>query len=97
MTEQENKLLAVFEVRLLDLLSLCKRQQQKIEELTAHIKTEKESLQQVKQNNQSLNAKYSELLTAHILSSEEGEVKSARMRLNKVVREVEKCIALLNG
>ena len=97
MTEAENKLLAVFEVRLLDLLSLCERQQRKIEELTAQIKTGEESLQQAKQNNQSLNAKYSELLTAHILSSEEGGVKSARLRLSKLVREVEKCIALLNG
>lgn len=97
MTEAENKLLAVFEVRLLDLLSLCERQQRKIEELTAQIKTGEESLQQAKQNNQLLNAKYSELLTAHILSSEEGGVKSARLRLSKLVREVEKCIALLNG
>ena len=97
MTEAENKLLAVFEVRLLDLLSLCERQQRKIEELTAQIKTGEESLQQAKQNNQSLDAKYAELLTAHILSSEEGGVKSARLRLSKLVREVEKCIALLNG
>jgi len=52
MTEAENKLLAVFEVRLLDLLSLCERQQRKIEELTAQIKTGEESLQQAKQNNQ---------------------------------------------
>ena len=97
MTEEKNKLLAVFEVRLLDLLSLCERQQQKIEELTQQIKTGESALQQAKQIIQSLNTKYSELLTAHVVSLEEGDVKSARMRLVKLVREVEKCIALLNG
>ena len=97
MTEDENKLLAAFEVKLHNVLSLCDKQQREIEALTLQIKTGEEALQQTKQIIQSLNAKYSELLTAHVASLEEGDVKSARMRLVKLVREVEKCIALLNG
>jgi translation initiation factor 2B subunit (eIF-2B alpha/beta/delta family) len=97
MTEDENKLLAVFEVRLLNLLSLCEKQQRQIEELHEKIKTGEDALQQARQKSQSLNAKYSELLTAHVLSSQEGDIKNARMQLVKLVREVEKCIALLNG
>ena len=97
MTEEENKLWAVFEERLHDLLSLFENQKRKIEELTLQIKTGEDTKQQAEQKIQSLNAKYSELLTAHVVSFEEGDVKSARMRLLKLVREVEKCIALLNG
>jgi len=97
MTEDQEKLLAVFEVRLHDLLTLCEDQKRKIEELTRHIKAEKESMQRSEQKIQTLNTKYTDLLTVHVASSEEGGVKNARMRLLKLVREVEKCIALLNG
>ena len=96
MTEDENKLLAVFEGKVHDLLSLCKKQERKIEELTLQIKTGEEELQLAKQKIQSLNAKYSELLTAHVASLEEGDAKSARTRLSELVQEVERCMALLN-
>jgi hypothetical protein len=36
------------------------------------------------------------MLTAHVLSVQEGEVRNAKLRLSKLVREVDKCIALLN-
>jgi septal ring factor EnvC (AmiA/AmiB activator) len=97
MTEDEKKWLAVFEDRLHDLLSLCEKQKRKIEELTLQINTGEDTLQQAEQKIQGLNAKYSDLLIAHVASLEDGDIKNARMRLLKLVREVEKCIALLNG
>ena len=97
MTEEDNKLWTAFEERLHDLCSLSEEQERKIEELTMQIKTGEDALQQAKMKIKSLNAKYSDLLTAHVASLEEGDSKSARMRLVKLVREVEKCIALLNG
>ena len=97
MTEDQEKLLAVFEVRLHDVLTLCEARKRKIEELTLHIKSDKESIQRAEQKIQALNTKYTDLLTVHVASLEDGGVKNARMRLLKLVREVEKCIALLNG
>ena len=97
MTEDQKKMLDVFETRIHELLSLCEKQKRKIEELTQQIKKEEASIQQTEQGIQALNAKYSNLLIAHVASLEDGDVKSARMRLQKLVREVEKCIALLNG
>ena len=64
MTEDHKRLLAVFDVRVRDLMEL--------------------------------NAKCDNMLTARVVSVNEGEMKSARMRLSKLVREVDKCIALLN-
>ena len=43
-----------------------------------------------------LNTKCDNMLTAKVVSINEGEAKSAKMRLSKLVREVDKCIALLN-
>jgi len=97
MTENRDKLFAVVDVRLSDLLSLCEEQKSKIEELTQQIKTYKESMLQTEQKIQALNTKYSDLLTAHVVSLEDGGTKNARKRLLKLVREIEKCIARLNG
>jgi len=97
MTAGQTELLAVLDVRLHDLMSLCEEQKRTIEALNQKINTDKETILQAEQKIQVLNAKYIELLTAHVVSFEEGDVKNARMRLLKLVREVEKCIALLNG
>jgi len=97
MTDDLNDLLAVLDVRLHDLMSLCDEQKSIIENLTMQINTDRETILQAEQKIQAMNAKYTELLTAHIVSLEDGGVKNARMRLLKLVREVEKCIALLNG
>jgi septal ring factor EnvC (AmiA/AmiB activator) len=97
MTDDQNELLAVLDVRLHDLMSLCEEQKRTIEALKQKINADAATIQQAEQKIQVLNAKYMELLTAHIVSFEAGDVKNARMRLSKLVREVEKCIALLNG
>ena len=76
MTEDHKRLLAVFEVRVRDLMALCD--------------------QQAKDMIEGLNAKCDNMLTARIVSTNEEEMKNARMRLSKLVREVDKCIALLN-
>ena len=72
MTEDHKRLLAVFEVRVRDLMALCDQQKRRIDELTAALSLKDEELRQ------------------------EEEMKNARMRLSKLVREVDKCIALLN-
>jgi hypothetical protein len=97
MTDDQNELLAVLDVRLHDLMTLCENQKRTIKDLTMLIDTDKKNLLQAEQTIQALNAKYTELLTAHIVSFKDGDVKNARMRLLKLVREVEKCIALFNG
>ena len=87
MTEDHKRLLAVFEVRVRDLMALCDQQKRRIDELTAALSLKDE---------EGLNAKCDNMLTARIVSTNEEEMKNARMRLSKLVREVDKCIALLN-
>lgn len=96
MTEDRNRLLAVFEVRVRDLMALCDEQNHKINELKQMLSQKEAELQQALRRIDELNAKCDSMLTARIISSDEGDVKSARMRLSKLVREVDKCIALLN-
>ena len=96
MTEDHKRLLAVFEVRVRDLMALCDQQKRRIDELTAALSLKDEELRQAKDMIEGLNDKCDNMLTARIVSTNEEEMKNARMRLSKLVREVDKCIALLN-
>ena len=96
MTEDQNRLLAVFEVRVRDLMALCDSQRQKIVELTGALNQTEETLQRTREEAAAWKAKFDNLLTAKVSSANEEEMNNARMRLSKLVREVDKCIALLN-
>ena len=96
MTEDQNRLLAVFEVRVRDLMALCDTQRQKIVELTGALNQTEETLQRTREEAAAWKAKFDNLLTAKVVSANEEEMKDARARLSKLVREVDRCIALLN-
>ena len=96
MTEKENNLLAVFSENLHDLIRLCDEKNHCIEKLEASINEKDNLIQQANQKIEALQSKYINLLTARRLTEDEGEFQSARKRLNKLVRDVDKCIALLN-
>lgn len=96
MTEDHKRLLAVFEVRVRDMMALCEEQKRRIGELTDALNQKNEELQQAQEEIGRLNTKCDNMLTARVVSVDEGDVKSAKLRLSKLVREVEKCIALLN-
>jgi len=96
MTEDHKRLLAVFEVRVRDLMALCDKQKRKIDELGEILNLKDDELQQTKNKINELNAKFDNMLTARVVSISDGDIKSARTRLSKLVREVDKCIALLN-
>ena len=96
MTEKENSLLAVFEEHLHELTKLCSDRKQHIESLEASLKEKDETIQQKEQTIKALRSKYANLLMARRLIEDKEEFQSARKRINKLVREVDTCIALLN-
>ncbi|CAK7077479.1 hypothetical protein ACGE0T_03695 [Parabacteroides sp. APC149_11_2_Y6] len=96
MTEDHKRLLSVFEVRVRDLMALCNRQKEQIRELQDALIQKENELQQTTKEIEGLSIKYDNMLTARVVSVNEGEMKSAKMRLSKLVREVDRCIALLN-
>ena len=88
MTEEDKKLLHTFEGKLRQLLFLYEE-----------LKKENLSLRneiQLECNNKELEAKYINLKNARILSINDNDLRDTKQRLAKLVREVDKCIALLN-
>jgi predicted nucleic acid-binding Zn-ribbon protein len=96
MTENVNNLLVVFEERMHDLMKLCDDRGKCIESLEGAIKSKEKEIQKANQTIESLQSKYNYLLTARRLEVNEAEYQNARKQVNKLVREVEACMALLN-
>lgn len=96
MTEEGKKLLSIFDVRIQDLIDLSEARKSRIAELESLLAQKEDELQKALQTIRDLNIKCDNLLTARIVSVNEAEVRNARLRLSKLVREIDKCIALLN-
>lgn len=89
-------MLAIFEERMLELMKLCEERKRFIEELNEVLTEKDELIEQAEQKNESLQARYEALLTALKLAEDKDIFQNARKQVNKLVREVDTCIALLN-
>ena len=96
MTEEEKKLLNSFETQLRHLIYLhdeLKRENAKMKKL---LENEKLKNEKVQAQYDELEVSYTNLKTATAISLNGSDVKETKLRLSKLVREVDKCIALLN-
>jgi len=96
MSTNDQNLLVVFEDCVHDLTKLCNERKRHIEDLEASLKEKDEKIQQSELMLAAINTKYTNLLTARRLAEDKEAFQQARKRVNKLVREVDLCIALLN-
>ena len=96
MTEQEQKLLNEFRDRLEQLLSRVDGLKEEKLQLLDQIRELEGTVRELEEEKESLERKYDHLKLAKTLSASDGETKDAKDRINKLVREIDKCIALLN-
>ena len=67
-----------------------------VEELKAEIESLKKEMSQSKSQLNDIKTEQQRLIAARGFVAEEGDIKSARLRVNRLVREIDKCILLLN-
>ena len=67
------------------------------EELLNELVKKDSELQEVKQQNKQLEANYANLKLARMLEIGDQDVAEAKQRIARLVRDVDKCIALLKG
>ena len=96
MTDEEKKRLSTFEARLRHLIFLYDELRRENAELKQLLKTKQEECEQVHAEYEALEDDYTNLKTAMTISLNGSDVKETKLRLSKLVREVDKCIALLN-
>ena len=96
MTEEEKKLLNSFETQLRHLIYLHDELKRENAELKKLLENEKLKNEKVQAQYDELEVSYTNLKTATAISLNGSDVKETKLRLSKLVREVDKCIALFN-
>ncbi len=96
MTEEYKKLLTDFDARLKQLMLLCDKLKAENESLSHALKEEKTKVSDANDSLHVLAAKYDRLKLARYITATKSDVTTAKLRVNKLVREIDKCIALLN-
>ena len=96
MTDEGKQLLSTFETRLRHLLYLHEEQRRDNAELRRQLEETEEARMQLQADYEELARRYNDLKTATAISLDGNDVRETRARLSKLVREVDKCIALLN-
>ena len=96
MTDEGKQLLSTFETRLRHLLYLHEEQRRDNAELRRQLEETEEARMQLQADYEELARRYNDLKTATAISLDGNDVRETKARLSKLVREVDKCIALLN-
>jgi len=96
MTEQDRILLEGFKVKIKQLITLSEKTKDEKQQLFIQVERLEKEIDSLKKNNEMLLEKYNNLKLAKSLLVSDGESQEAKNRINRIVREIDKCIAMLN-
>jgi hypothetical protein len=96
MTEDQKKQLNIFETRLHRLLYLCDELKKRNADLSKDLDMETKKNETLTVELENLKKDYTNLKTATVISLRTQDVKDSKKRLSNIVREIDKCIALMN-
>lgn len=97
MTDEKKKLLADLEFRVRQVMYLCDTLKEENTRLKFDLQYIKAQFGEKKEELNRLKTKYDSLKTARTITAASVDVDVAKNKLSKLVREVDKCINLLNG
>ena len=96
MTEEDKKLVNSFEGKLRHFMFLYEELKQENADLK-HLLTQKdEEIKHLELSQKDLETRYTDLKMARTLSLYDKDIKDTKQRLTSLVREIDRCIALLN-
>ena len=96
MTEEDKKLINVFEARLRHFMLMYDQLQEENKQLQSQISAKDGEISRLQASVKDLEAMYANLKTARTISLFDKDIKETKQRLSGLVREIDKCIALLN-
>lgn len=96
MTDPDKNVLAGLRNKVRQLIARHDALNQEKHHLTEKIGKLESQVNQLRHENNELVRKYENLKLAKLLDASEDEKKDAKNRIQKLVREIDKCIALLN-
>ena len=96
MTAQEEQALHLFETRVRQLILSYQKLAKDNQRLQLELVEKQQALDEALAQNQQLNMDYNNLKLARMMTVNGEDLQSAKNRLSRLIREVDKCIALLN-
>jgi len=96
MTDQEKNLLVDFKLKVKQIIAKHESLKKEKNQLLEKIGDLEGTIIQLRQENSLIEQKYENLKLARMLNVSDDENKDAKNRIQKLVREIDKCIALLN-
>ena len=96
MTEEDKKLVSSFEGKLRHFMFLYDELKQENADLKHLLMQKNEEIKQMELSQKELEARYTDLKMARTLSLYDKDIKDTKQRLTSLVREIDRCIALLN-
>ena len=96
MTEEDRKLINSFEGKLRHFMFLFDELKQENADLKLLLGQKEEEIKLLEQSRKELEARYTDLKMARTISLYDKDIKDTKQRLTSLVREVDKCIALLS-
>lgn len=95
MTDDNKKLLVDLEVRIKQVMFLCDTLKEENSVLQKELNAKQKQIDETVTDLNRLRTKYDSLKIARTITAASVDVDSAKQRLSKLVREVDKCISLL--
>ena len=96
MTAEQEKILHLFETHVRQLIIKHKDTLEHNKKLNQALTEEKTRVQELEQRIATLEQQYANLKMAKMIEITTAENQAAQKRINKLIREIDKCIALLN-
>ncbi len=96
MTAQEEQALHLFETRVRQLILSYQKLAQDNQRPQQELVEKQQALDEALAQDQQLNMDYNNLKLARMMTVNGEDLQSAKNRLSRLIREVDKCIALLN-
>lgn len=97
MTAAEEKTIRDLQTRTRQLILKFQQLKEENESLLEELVSKDSELEEVKKENKLLHGQYANLKMAKMLEIGDEDLASAKQRVAKLVRDVDKCIALLKG
>jgi dynactin complex subunit len=95
MSDENNKLLVDLEVRIKQVMFLCDSLKEENVRLKKEIQSRQNQIDETVKDLQQLKTRYDGLKIARTITAASVDVEVAKLKLSKLVREVDKCINLL--
>ena len=96
MTEEDRKLIGSFEGKLRHFMFLYDELKQENADLKHLLMQKEQEILQLEQSKKELEVQYTDLKMARTRSLYDKDIKDTKQRLTSLVREIDRCIALLN-